>query len=78
MFIDPSPLSLFFQVFLSLFFQEGNRILSRKKLALKKRSFVNLYNTGVNIHSRRLSYDSVVGVARNTQPSHSWPSENIS
>ena len=27
------------------FFQEGNRILSRKKLALKKRSFVNLYNT---------------------------------
>ena len=54
------------------------RILSRKKLALKKRSFVNLYNTGVNIHSRRLSYDSVVGVARNMRPSHSWPSENIS
>ena len=38
--------------FFFLFFQEGNRILSRKKLALKKRSFVNLYNTRVNIHSR--------------------------
>ena len=44
----PSPISGCSNYFFFLFFfQEGNRILSRKKLALKKRSFVNLYNTGV-------------------------------